>query len=101
MAPEQLDPSLGEISPQTDVFGWGAVVYTLLAGQPPHPQQEGANLKSAIMAARSFDPRVVRERQVVEDLCDICTQCLSPSPLSRPATMCDVLVLLNKLRDGV
>ena len=101
MAPEQLDPSLGEISPQTDVFGWGAVVYTLLAGQPPHPQQEGANLKLAIMAARSFDPRVVRERQVVEDLCDICAQCLSPSPLSRPATMCDVLVLLNKLRDGV
>jgi tRNA A-37 threonylcarbamoyl transferase component Bud32/DNA-directed RNA polymerase specialized sigma24 family protein len=35
MATEQLDSTWGEIGRQTDVFGLGAVLFSLLAGRPP------------------------------------------------------------------
>ena len=35
-APEQVDPCWGAISPRTDVWGLGAVLYALVYGQAPH-----------------------------------------------------------------
>src|SRR5262249_7821532 len=37
MAPEQVDAAWGTISHRTDVYGLGAVLYTLLARRPPLP----------------------------------------------------------------
>jgi RNA polymerase sigma factor (sigma-70 family) len=63
MAPEQLDPGWGPISPRTDVYGLGAVLYTLLAGQPPGQ----AALRPAVSA--SVDA--------------LCRRCLAQEPEQR------------------
>ena len=36
MAPEQIDRTLGEIGPTTDVYGLGALLLMLCCGHPPH-----------------------------------------------------------------
>lgn len=38
LAPEQIDPDLGEISARTDVFTAGTLVYRMLTGSPPTPE---------------------------------------------------------------
>jgi hypothetical protein len=55
MAPEQVNPNLGEIAAATDVWGLGATLYCLLAGTPPYPAT-----KNDVLAVLMKDHKSVR-----------------------------------------
>ena len=95
MAPEQIDSSLGSISPQTDVYGLGALLYTLLTGKPPFPGKRTPDVLARIVSAEipiapsayRFDIPALVER--------LCLQCLEKSPGNRPQSMADVVLALS------
>jgi eukaryotic-like serine/threonine-protein kinase len=95
MAPEQIDSSLGSISPQTDVYGLGALLYTLLTGKPPFPGKRTPDVLARIVSAEipiapsayRFDIPGLVER--------LCLQCLEKSPGNRPQSMADVVLALS------
>ena len=89
MAPEQLDSSFGEIGPHTDIYGWGAVLYTLLIGQPPHRGGRSADVVAAVLHDRSFHSARELRPDVPNRLAALCEACLDPNPLARPTSLRD------------
>jgi tRNA A-37 threonylcarbamoyl transferase component Bud32/DNA-directed RNA polymerase specialized sigma24 family protein len=95
MAPEQLDPSWGPISPGTDVFGLGAVLFALLTGRPPF---SGKSVEFLLRAMLQGSPclSLQRERPDVSAQLDaICGKCLALKPNDRFATAADLAQALR------
>jgi RNA polymerase sigma factor (sigma-70 family) len=80
MAPEQLDPALGSISPRTDVYGLGAVLFTLLVGQPPTAHHSPSQLRPDVPVT----------------LDAICQRCLAREPERRYASASELATALAK-----
>ena len=97
MAPEQLDDSFGEIGPRTDIYGWGAVLYILLTGESPHFKGSSAELTVRFPVGRRDDLFQSLHDAVPERLRSTCALCLNPNPLARPASMIDVLAMLEQI----
>jgi serine/threonine protein kinase len=85
MAPEQVDPTLGPISPATDVYAIGVIAYRLLTDRLPYAI--GDTLLSAAQAIRYVPPRQVRvvDTQTLEPVTDLIARCLAKTPTDRPA----------------
>ena len=74
MAPEQVTGE--ELTTETDVYGLGAVLYALLAGESPF---RAKTVEGALRLVREEPPTPPRERnpEVDQDLEVICLKCLS------------------------
>jgi serine/threonine-protein kinase len=78
-APEMLlgDPSA--LSPRTDVYLLGAILYEIFAGAPPH---QGESLEALISSALLSTPRFAES--FPSEAAGICRRALARDPLARP-----------------
>ena len=82
IAPEQVTGSAGKLTPAADVYSLGAVLFHLLAGQPPFTGKHALNVikeatENPAPKLRTIAPKLDR------DLETICAKCLERDPDAR------------------
>ncbi len=82
MAPEQARGSKSEVTPATDVYGLGAVLYHLITGHPPFPAQTAYETIRMVLEAEPRPPQTWN-RKLDRDLVTICLKCLDKEPRRR------------------
>lgn len=80
MSPEQA--SGAPVTPATDIYSLGVVLYELLAGRTPFPRSDIALLLQRIQHEQPPAPKAVRP-SCPRDLSQICMKCLSKAPAER------------------
>jgi serine/threonine-protein kinase len=84
MAPEQVEARSGDISPRTDVYALGAILYEILSGQPPHTAGGLADLYASIVRRDPIPPRTI-DPDVALDAQTIALKALEKEPSRRYA----------------
>lgn len=82
MPPEQAEGRPGSLSPATDVYALGAMLYHLLTRQPPFQAETLGGLLRRISEEVPLPPRRLRP-DIPRDLETICLRCLEKEPRRR------------------
>ena len=82
MAPVQIDPVFGSISHRTDLYGLGALLYTLLTGKPPFVASQIPDILAQIVSQPPIPVSQLRP-DVTTELESLCMNCLSKDAAQR------------------
>ena len=82
MAPEQVDPDLGDVDGRTDVYALGATLYEMLTLTTPHPGKSRDQVLTGILHETPQPPRRLNHR-IPRDLETICLKTLEKNPSDR------------------
>ncbi len=97
MSPEQASGK--PVDARSDVFCFGAVLYTMLAGRPPF---EGDSAGAVVSAVLRDTPRPLRERrpELPEEVLRIVGKCLQKAPGDRYQQAADIVADLRRVERG-
>ncbi len=92
-SPEQLSGDAESISPSSDIFSMGVVLYEIITGTQPFTEKSGL-LSTSITAPQEICP------DVPEMLSNICTKMLEKDPYNRYHSFHEVLIDIDKFQNS-
>jgi len=99
LGPERIRDSAQSATPLSDVYALGAMLYTLLLGQPPFHSASTAETLRQIAEQEPVAPRTV-DRSIPAELSWICLKCLEKDPPRRYARAGDLADDLERYLAG-
>jgi WD40 repeat protein len=85
MPPEQAAPDRGPVSPASDVYSLGAILYHLVTGRAPLVADSLESTVLAVLHTEPIAPRLLNN-DVPRDVETICLKCLQKNPQRRYAS---------------
>jgi len=100
LAPEQAEMDNRKPSPSIDVYGIGAIFYTLLTGNPPFPR---SNLLETLNKVKNQEVASVKAQrpEIPKDLDIIIQKCLQKKPSARYSSALELAEDLNRFSQGL
>lgn len=96
MAPEQIDPSIGNIDGRADLFAVGLMFYEMIAGQRPFHGMNEIQIMHKIMSVDIPDMPMAPDHPQPEQLVSIFNKVMSKNPHDRYATAGEMALALQQ-----